>query len=1085
MSPLSPGSPIFPDGVFTPRWFSKHQQQVPALFLAFFDLNANEASQDEQIKADINGIRSALSRSGFKTRLAVILISDKSILHAPEIEDRLGRIRRATTLDPKTGLFFMPPMSSQAEIATFSQDMMRALQPSVVEYYRDLTKHARRKKARGGPPPSLYSPVGGSSQSTSTSGWNVRYEVKQGVFAEFRQEMDVAERHYSAAIEELFSSEGGVLETTHSWSPRFNEARLLCDAAAIRVIRCQLWAGYTTGAAQSWHNYKLRMKDLVDRRGKGSLTYGWDAWEARWAAVMSELIRLSGTPALRAPSPDDSEPTAVLQTFAPHERPAAAPDRMLPFHFLHHSGYWLRLLAAGIRNRWEKALAIPDEDRVPPGQSTASMVASRSKNYDTYLALGPHDEVNHDHMTEVAIACDRAAQEFDARQQIRMSQQIRLDLAEDLVRVERYADALQVLIDLWETSAWRVDEWRTPFSRLLILLSDCAKRDMSSATASLIPALTWELLSTAPVEMPDGLPSITSCLDSWPVDEKVELHLQSTDRLSPIRATFAFRSREAHVGEAFECQLILDYAGAESAQSVALSKVEIRLGAKSLIIRHDESSTVGGSAIALSDLPKAREVEDGNLETAANLLLATQQRTILRMSLCLRDAVTHEVESITLFLETDKFTLSHRLAPDAILPGNLWYFGHEGVLDNTLVPHMDPKTIKILPKPPRMQVLLHGLRSQYFTDEAVQLDVELVNEEDETVHATISTKVIGTPGGTCTFKWSDKDDDKAVRTVTGLEASASDKAQLVIYGPPEAASFTLSLDLRYTLVSDTSTPLAKTISVEVPFVVPFEAKFAFSPRLHPNPWPSYFALNADSSDGAADGIAQLWKLGCRFNSLVPDTIQLDKVELLVNGVDGDSTCQVTTPIVDKQLELSQTTKSISSYELTTQKMSLDDRSPSHLELSIVVTWRHNTISTPATTTITIPRLTIPASEPRVLCTASSDTPHSARLTYHLENPSTHFLTFALTMDTKDDFAYSGPKYRTLSLAPLSRHRVDYCVMLRDELDEAERGRWVTPILQVMDSYYQKTLRVHPGGERVRVDERKEVAVWIGSCGEPV
>ncbi|EME50369.1 hypothetical protein DOTSEDRAFT_145191 [Dothistroma septosporum NZE10] len=1080
LSPLSPGSPVFPDGIFTPMWFSKHQQQIPALFLAFFNLNANEASQDEQIKADINAIRGAMSRSGFKTRLAVVLISDKSILHAPEIEDRLGSIRRATTLDPKTGLFFMPPMSSQAEIATFAQDMMHTLQPSIVEYYRDLTKHARRKKARGGPPPSLYSPVGGSSQTTSASGWNVRYEVKQGVFAEFRQEMDVAERHYSAAIEELFSSEGGVLETTHSWSPRFNEARLLCDAVAIRVIRCQLWSGYTTGAAQSWQNYKLRVRDLVDRRGKGSLTYGWDAWEARWAEVMSELIQHSAIPSLQSPTADDAESLAASQTYAPHERPSNTPDRMPGLNLLHHSGYWLRLLAKGIKSRWEKALAIPDEDRIPPGQSPASMVASRSKNYDTYLALEPHEEATHDHVTELAFACDRAVQEFDARQQLRMSQQVRLDLAGDLIRAERFADALQVLIHLYEASAWREDEWRIPFSRLLVLLSDCASRDKSEAIAFLIPALTWELLSTTPVDMPSSALDIAGCLDSWPIDDKVELHMQSTNRLSPIVATFAFRSRESHVGEAFECQLVLDYATSETSRPMTLSKVEIVLGTKTLSIQHNENSKDKVSSIKLSDLPQAREAGEGRLETTADLHLTPRQRTIFRVSLYLREAVTHEVDSVTVFLETNKFTLSHRFASETILPGSLWYFEHGDDVANILVPHINPKAIAILPKPPRMQVLLHGLRNQYFTDEAIYLDIELINDEDGAVHATISPKVIGASGGACPVRWLDGEEDESVRTVTGLDASASNHGQLVIYGPPEAASFTLSLDLRYTLTSDTGTPLAKTISVEIPFVVPFEAKFMFVPRLHLSPWPSYFGHNNYTPRSAADGILQLWKLGCHFTSLVPDTLHIDQVELLVNGVDGESSCEIATSVIDRQFELSQTKKALSDFELTTQKSSLDDRQPSHLDLAVEVTWHHSGLSTPATTSITVPRLTVPASEPRVVCTMSSDGPHSARITYHLENPSAHFLTFALTMDAKDDFAFSGPKYRTLSLVPLSRHHVEYSVVLHGELEDSEPGRWITPNFQVMDSYYQKNLRVHPGGDRIKIDEKKEIAVWIGS-----
>ena len=89
--------------------------------------------------------------------------------------------------------------------------------------------------------------------------------VTPGPHSRLHRWLDVAERHYGAAIDELFSSEG-IFEATASWSPRWEQARLLCDALAIRTLRCQLWVLQTTGAVQSWVNYKDRMKDLVDRR---------------------------------------------------------------------------------------------------------------------------------------------------------------------------------------------------------------------------------------------------------------------------------------------------------------------------------------------------------------------------------------------------------------------------------------------------------------------------------------------------------------------------------------------------------------------------------------------------------------------------------------------------------------------------------------------------------------------------------------------------------------------------------------------------------------------------------------------------
>lgn len=59
------------------------------MLVAFFDLEpGNDMSQDDQLKIDINAVRGALSRSGFRTRFAAVLLSEQSILHAPELEER-------------------------------------------------------------------------------------------------------------------------------------------------------------------------------------------------------------------------------------------------------------------------------------------------------------------------------------------------------------------------------------------------------------------------------------------------------------------------------------------------------------------------------------------------------------------------------------------------------------------------------------------------------------------------------------------------------------------------------------------------------------------------------------------------------------------------------------------------------------------------------------------------------------------------------------------------------------------------------------------------------------------------------------
>ncbi len=137
------------------------------------------------------------------------------------------------------------------------------------------------------------------------------------------------------------------------------------------------------------------------------------------------------------------------------------------------------------------------------------------------------------------------------------------------------------------------------------------------------------------------------------------------------------------------------------------------------------------------------------------------------------------------------------------------------------------------------------------------------------------------------------------------------------------------------------------------------------------------------------------------------------------------------------------------------------------------------------TTLPVPRLHIFGTEPRVLATASyitadSDDPDSPVsggtkekflvLDIVLENPSNHFLTFGLTMEPSDEFAFSGAKQATLHVLPVSRRSVTYRLL------PLVRGEWIKPSLVVRDKYFQKVLRVIPT-EGMKLD-KEGFLVWV-------
>jgi hypothetical protein len=489
LSPLTPGSSLFPDGLIDPRWVEKHQDLVPSAYICFYkftsDLNS-ATLHDNQLKTDINNIKRILGQSGYKTRLIVALLSESSILKSPGVEDRLVNIRKATGLDSKTSLFFLPPRSSAVEIQAFVDSIISTIYPLCIEYYRDLSKHSRRKRNRGIVPPPTLPPTSGTSQTLSMQGWNVRYDFKLGVFAEFRQEMDAAVRSYESGYELLLGPD--VWEAIASWNPRWNEARLLADVFAIRILRCLLWNENSTAAVRRWYSHRERIRDFVDRRGKGSSNYGWEAWEARWATVMAEIV-------IRAAIPDFTMVTPIFYLYPGKSLPIG--ERMEPIEYLHHPGYWFYLASQHLVRRRARALTIPEEDRTHPASSPASLTASNASTYDTYLCPPPYEEnplpggSGVDHSLLIIQSLEKAISEFNKRKQARLVHELSIQLANESLKRKDFSTAFHVLRPLWQKMTFRREGWWDVVEEVGWALRDAAAH---VGDGGAVIAVDWELM---------------------------------------------------------------------------------------------------------------------------------------------------------------------------------------------------------------------------------------------------------------------------------------------------------------------------------------------------------------------------------------------------------------------------------------------------------------------------------------------------------------------------------------------------------------------------------------------------------------
>ncbi|KIW12910.1 hypothetical protein PV08_08097 [Exophiala spinifera] len=1115
LSPLTPISPLYADGIFSPLWITKHQSRIPCAFLTCFSLTSDphtSSLHDNKLKSEVGNIRSVLSSTNYKTKLVVILIGD-GFINASDLEDRCYTIRRSGGLDGKS-IFFLPHNASAVEVTEFVSSVLSTLHSPCVEYYRDLSKHCRRKRNRNVVPQPTIQP--GVSHVLPLQGWNVRYEFKLGVLAEFRQEMDAACRNYETAYDALFSPE--VIETIADWSPRFHEARSLADVMALRIIRCLLWVDQGTTAVRSWIAHRERVRDFLDRRGKGTDNYGWEAWQSNWATVMADLVSRSEYPLLNTKMQD----VDLLPIFVAAEKTSPVVDRSTPWELLHHEGYWLDIArkCTAARRKW--ALQIPDEDRQSPGRSPASMVASKAHLYDTYLALEPYREVptdgsdGYDHASSIISQLEDAIKYFSERGQLRKVDLLRLEQALEHVRSESWAAAIDMLQPLWQNQQWRRSGWWQLLQKLGWSLLDCLSQ---SQNPELHMQLSWELLSgvfeskTGPgFDLHEVLRNISA--EGSPQFAAIDMD----QALSPIFPSFAFSTHDVFVGEPLECQLTLHSKAQETLAPVRLSEVKVVFeGSLNPIYLVAEEAGEAGSNITGSSSANFQDVvlQDSNLVKRmssagaivslagkADLVMPSSCTKIFRLRITPREAGDVAVASITLLVNGPNYSLAVTCSDFEHSVAQWWETKNGIPIPRLLGEESNAyNKITVQPKPPKLQIEVPGLRRAYYANETIEIAFGLQNDEEEAAMLSVTVRMISPVEDSARIRWLDPGIQDATNSETGvlilpprdlgtIAANESTTVSVCIDETVVAVDHEVELVATYTLVSEPETVLTKSLAIDVVVIRPFEANYDFVPRLDLEPWPSFFQAPPIERDSSTPlGLRHRYWVTANLYSFADEPLTIEAIILTATKVEGSATCSSTTGMVRRPgMESAQDKATISSsvlpdqttifdFELSLQKVVLGDRHTVGVDLALEIGWRRQDSNGVNTTVLEVPKLVAAMAEPRVLLTASQATlsasgPSVHKLVFTLENPSMHFLTFNVSLDAAEDFAFSGPKACSLSLVPISRQSLTYRILPN------KRDKWVEVHLNVIDAYFGQTLRILPGGDGVKVDKKGKVFVKV-------
>lgn len=577
-----------------------------------------------------------------------------------------------------------------------------------------------------------------------------------------------------------------------------------------------------------------------------------------------------------------------------------------------------------------------------------------------------------------------------------------------------------------------------------------------------------------------------------------------------MAASLVFEKSEGNVGEPLLAQVVISSSAQSSSGPIKLSEIKVVFEGclrpiKLLADQNADSDISDPCTITSLGLSESRQSADsselqlptgslGALVGVADLTIGPSQNRVFNLTCIPRESGEARVASIAMVIEEEKFDLVYVVTDQNQQPC-WWQQSKKGPSRRRVGKDRNTNKCKIMPKPPKIRITTPGLKGTYYTNEWIVLRISIHNDEDEAADVSAEARLFGRPEAAAKIVWIDEENIQGKadvsdssssesashfikRSIGVMERSSEKELAIVLSDTHIPSDYELEISTVYNLLSDVQTPIIKTVTAGLSIIRPFEANYEFLPRLHPQPWPDFFQVDdALLGDKAAPkGLQQKFCLNSKLVSFALEPLVIEKVSLSLLGLSGGAVCDVgpETAVGPEISEISPEELRESNFMINIQKDILGDRRPTALNLGLEIQWRRKDTDhqTSTSSTLPIPRFVVPVGEPRVLSsvTGSPGLPGLIHLDYTIENPSLHFLTFNLTMEASESFAFSGLKTTVVQLLPLSRHTVRYNLLA------TKRGLWIQPQLTVVDTYFNKTLRVLPT-ENMRSD-KKGILVWV-------
>ncbi|KAI4141309.1 MAG: hypothetical protein LQ340_007674, partial [Diploschistes diacapsis] len=414
-----------------------------------------------------------------------------------------------------------------------------------------------------------------------------------------------------------------------------------------------------------------------------------------------------------------------------------------------------------------------------------------------------------------------------------------------------------------------------------------------------------------------------------------------------------------HVGDPLPAQLTVFSCALHDSAPILLSEIELTFdgGLRGVVITHNEEiEPAGASNDGLSELFDIMVSESTvstkpsspttpsiplSMASAADLSFKPGSKKVFSLQLTPRDAGEVRAAQAVLSVREEAFYFDIGVKLQELPARTDWWSCKEKTLARQRLDLEHHCTVEVLPKPPKLQIELPDFKEAYYTNESVAISLELRNEENEIVDIRVHVSLTGLDAPQ--LEWSSgpaEELDLEGRALGQLQPGKTREEIVNFQATTDMVEYAFEIRASYVLLADPHTPISKSVKKTVQIIAPFEASSEFLPRVHPDPWPSYFNIETIDDAEQPQGLKQNWSVVTRIGCFATEPLMITSTKLKKLDIKHGilNRLKEVTPIPSAGLTVQPSETIERAFDLEVQKLSLTDHQPCKFSFQLEITW---------------------------------------------------------------------------------------------------------------------------------------------------